>query len=91
MAEAAQAERREDHDYKWVEARDRYLQPYLQKFPQGQFANQVQGYLDEIVMAKTEKVIENNARFGRENLPEPERLYVGARRYEIVRTGSFSG
>ncbi|MBI5757558.1 MAG: serine/threonine protein kinase [Planctomycetales bacterium] len=83
MAEAAQAERREDRDYKWVEARDRYLQPYLQRFPQGQFANQAQGYLDEIEMAKTEKVIENNARFGRENLPEPERLYVGARRYEI--------
>lgn len=83
MAEAAQAERREDRDYKWVEARDRYLQPYLQRFPQGQFVNQAQGYLDEIEMAKTEKVIENNARFGRENLPEPERLYVGSHRYEM--------
>ncbi|MBI3467129.1 MAG: serine/threonine protein kinase [Planctomycetes bacterium] len=71
-----------DDPVKWNEARDAYLLPLLEKFPQGQFAAKVQDYLDRIEMAEAERRFQVNTRLGKEPRTEAERLFAEAWRYE---------
>lgn len=66
----------------WDIARDRYLQPMLEKYPQGEHAGEAQEFLDKIEMRRAEERLRFNAKLGRDPTTEGERLYADARRYE---------
>ena len=66
----------------WYDARDRYLEPYLERFPDGPHAAEVREYLDRIEMRVAERRFRANLRLGREPRSEAERLFGRAWRYE---------
>jgi hypothetical protein len=65
--------------YKMREAREKYLQPLLKRFPQGEHASQAQEYLDQVEM----QMIEDQAR-NRKGKPktEGEKFYLQAERFQ---------
>lgn len=64
------------------EARDRYLLPLLERFPDGESAKWAEEWLMEIEMLNAEQTIQSNRRFGREPSSEGERKYDEASRFE---------
>jgi len=62
-------------------ARD--LTKLQERFPEGQHAAAVQEYVEKIEMHKTEEILKNKNRFGKEPSSEGERLYGQARQYEL--------
>jgi serine/threonine protein kinase len=66
----------------WHEARRRYLEPLLQRFPESESAGRAQEFLDQIDIADAEARIKLNSRLGREPASEGERLYTEAWKYE---------
>ena len=66
----------------WMDAREKYLEPYLERFPNGRHARQVRDYVDLIEMDTVERQVRNRARLNREPESEAERLYVEAWRLE---------
>jgi hypothetical protein len=66
----------------WTYARTHYLQPLLDRFPDGAHAAAAQAHLDAIDMAQAERRMLTNIRFARDPVSEGERLYAEARRYE---------
>ncbi len=66
----------------WKDAQKRYLEPYLERFPEGEHIAEVNGYIDRIVMRSTERRFQANRRFGRQPESEAERLYAQAWDYE---------
>ena len=66
----------------WQQARDLYLEPMLERFPDGQFAGQAKEYLDRIDMKQAEVRMENNLRLGRTPRQEGERRYAEALGHE---------
>ena len=71
-----------DDPVQWQEAKDRYLAPLLERFPEGEHADQARTYLEEIEMHRAERRAFTNARLGREPESEAERLFVEAWRFE---------
>ncbi len=65
-----------------VDARDRYLLPLLERFPEGEHRQWAQDQIDQIDMMTAERRMERNARFNRDPSSEGERKYLEARRYE---------
>lgn len=70
-----------DDQVKWKQARDSYLQPLLERFPESEHAPQAQAWIDQIEMAGAEKRLAAHEKFGKYDT-EGERLYADARRYE---------
>lgn len=66
----------------WLTARDRYLQPLVERFPNGKQADKARDYLDQIEMHLAEKRARNNARLGKDPGSEAERLFMEADRYD---------
>jgi len=66
----------------WWDARRKYLEPLLKRFPDGKHAAQAHEFIDKIEMHKAEQQIEFNESRGREPKTEAERLYRDAREYE---------
>ncbi len=77
---SAEALMRTNDVYKMREAREKYLQPLLKRFPKGQHATQAQEYLDVVEM----QMIEDQAR-NRKGKPktEGEKFYLQAERFQI--------
>jgi hypothetical protein len=71
-----------DNDVRWNDARDKYLQPMLEKFPNGEHAAWAQEQLDRIEMHNAEERMRRNMRIGREPSSEGERKYAEALRFE---------
>jgi len=71
-----------DDPVKWNDARERYLLPLLERFPNGEYAPKAQEYLDRIDMSEAERRFQVNTRLGKEPRTEAERLYAEAWRYE---------
>jgi serine/threonine-protein kinase len=71
-----------ENESDWRTAMEQYVQPMRERFPEGKYAAELQEFVDKVEMAKAEKVIATNARFGRDPGSEGERLYVQARNYE---------
>lgn len=66
----------------WNDARDRYLYPMLERFPNGQYADWAQEQLDIVEMRNAEERMKRNLRIGREPASEGERKYAEAVRFE---------
>jgi hypothetical protein len=66
----------------WQEARIRYFEPLLAKFPDGEYAPRVREHLDTMEMEQAEARLMMNTRLGREPTSEGERLFADAWRYE---------
>jgi eukaryotic-like serine/threonine-protein kinase len=64
------------------DARDKYLLPLLERFPDGKHAEWAKEKLEEIAMMNAERKLERDARFGRDPDTEGERRFLEARRYE---------
>ncbi len=71
-----------DDPIAWKDAQKRYLEPYVQRFPEGNHIEQVTDYLDQIEMRHTERRFQANRRLGRVPRSEAERLYAQAWAYE---------
>lgn len=82
MRSRAEALLRTDNDVRWNDARDKYLQPMLDQFPDGQHASWAQEQLDKIEMHNAEERMRRNMRIGREPSSEGERKYAEALRFE---------
>lgn len=65
----------------WVHA-EKNLHLLLQRYPNGEHADQARLWLEQIGMHRAERRIETNIRFGREPTNEAERLYLEAQQYE---------
>jgi serine/threonine protein kinase len=66
----------------WQTAREKYLEPLQRRFPDGQYAEQVQQYIDKIEMQETEAKFRVSRKLGRDPKSEAERLYAAALRFE---------
>lgn len=64
------------------EARDRYLIPLIERFPDSESATWAEERLIEIEMVNAEQKMQSNRRFGREPSSEGERKFVEANRFE---------
>jgi hypothetical protein len=64
------------------DARDKYLLPMLDRFPEGEHANWAREQLDLIEMRNAEDRMRRNLRVGREPASEGERKYSEALRFE---------
>jgi len=71
-----------DDPVDWDRAVTRYLRKMKDRFPQGQYADQMQQWFDKIEMHKAEERLKNKLRLGLDLETEGERLYALARRYE---------
>src|SRR4029453_9259660 len=60
--------------FEWQTARQKYLDPYQRRFPNGAHAEQVQEWIDWIEMDSTEKRFRTNINSGRDPSSEAERL-----------------
>jgi hypothetical protein len=71
-----------NEEMQWERARQYYLEPLLEKFPNGTHADEARAYIDQIDMASAEKRLKLNQRFRREPSSEGEQLYAEAINYE---------
>lgn len=69
-------------ELQWERAHSRYLQPLLEKFPQGVHADEARAFVDQIEMARAEKRLKLNQRFRRNPSTEGEQLYSEALNFE---------
>jgi len=69
-----------DDPIQWTSARDRYLQPLIDKYPEGRHATQARDYLDFIAAEAEGRRVENTR--NKEPRTEAERLYREAREFE---------
>ncbi|MGE0758267.1 MAG: serine/threonine-protein kinase [Pirellulaceae bacterium] len=67
-----------DDEYAWEQARDRYLLPLLERFPEGEHRDAAEAYLDQIAMGNAESGLRRRTRLGLEPKSEAERLYAEA-------------
>jgi len=66
----------------WDTARGKYLEPLLERSPDGVYATRVRDFIDKIEMNRAETRALRRARDGREPKSEAERLFIEAWRYE---------
>lgn len=71
-----------DDPVKWQEANDLYLKSLLERFPNGQHADEARDLIDKLEMHRTERGIETRLRLGQDPKHEAERLYLQARELE---------
>jgi eukaryotic-like serine/threonine-protein kinase len=69
-------------EMQWERARDYYLEPLLEKFPEGEHVVEARTFIDQIDMARAEKRLKLNQRFRREPSSEGEQLYAEALNFE---------
>ena len=72
----------------WLEARERYLEPLLARFPEGKHAPQARHYLEQIEMKSAQARVELNLRLGRRGRTEGERRYGEA--WELEQDGELA-
>ena len=69
-------------ELEWKRAREKFLEPMLVRFPQGEHATWAKDQIDRIEMAQAEKRLKLHAKHGSKYDGEGERLYADAARYE---------
>ncbi|HUE74436.1 MAG TPA: serine/threonine-protein kinase [Pirellulaceae bacterium] len=67
---------------RWQQAREHYLEPLLERFPNGKHAERAQEHIDTMDMSLAEKRLANRLRLGRELSGEGQRLYAEAKKFE---------
>ena len=70
-----------DDQIKWKQARENYLEPLLERFPDSAHAPQARAWIDQIDMAGAERRLTMHEKMGNYDT-EAERLYADARRFE---------
>lgn len=68
-------------EVKWKEAREKYLDKLLTRYPHGEYESRAKEFIDKIEMAQAEKRLKLHAKRGGAD-SEAERLYADAKRYE---------
>ncbi len=71
-----------DDPTRWEQAREYYLQPLLERFPDGKHAARARDHIDTMEMNLAEKRLANRLRLGRELSGEGQRLYAEAQKFE---------
>ena len=71
-----------DDPVQWQEANDRYLKSLLERFPNGQRADEARELIDKLEMYRTERGIETRLKLGQDPKHEAERLFLQARELE---------
>ena len=71
-----------NEDLDWKQARDKYLDPLLERYPHGEYAARAREYIDRIDMAQAEKRLKLHAKRGVKPESEGERLFGDALHYE---------
>ena len=71
-----------DDPIQWQEANDRYLKSLLERFPNGQHADESRELIDKLEMYRTERGIETRLKLGQDPKHEAERLFLQARELE---------
>lgn len=71
-----------DDPVQWQEASDRYLKSLLERFPNGQHADEARTLIDKLEMHRTERGIETRLKLGQDPKHEAERLFLQARELE---------
>ena len=66
----------------WERARDRYIEPLLEKYPNGVHADEAHAYIDQIDMVNAERRLKLNKKFHRDPATEGEQLYSEALNFE---------
>lgn len=66
----------------WITARDDYLKPMLERFPDGKHAKEAKVWLDQIEMNSAERQAKVKLRLKKEPESAAERLFMDALRYE---------
>jgi serine/threonine protein kinase len=82
MRSRAEALLQSENGISWNDARDKYLLPMLDRFPQGQYAPWAKEQVDKIEMHNAEERMRRNLRIGRQPSSEGERKYAEALRFE---------
>jgi len=82
LFEKAEALMSSDDPNQWNEARDRYLAPLLERFPNGQYAAGAREHIEKIETERAKRRAMATARLGREPSSEAERLFLDAWRFE---------
>ncbi len=72
-----------EDESKWITARDSYLNPLLNRFPDGDAARKARDHLDKLEMAQAERRAGIKAKSLDEADNEAQRLYIEASRYEV--------
>ena len=67
---------------RWQDAKDRYLDPLLERSPNGQYADRAREHLDTLAMYQAELRLKGRLKLGRELTIEAQRLYAEARKFE---------
>lgn len=68
--------------YKWKDAQRMYLQPLLERFPDGHYAQQAREFIEKIEVHDVEQRAKKTLRLGGEPKSEAERLFLEAYRFE---------
>jgi hypothetical protein len=71
----------------WQEAREKYLEPLLKRFPDGQYAVQARQYIEQIDLKNAQARVDLNLRLGRRGKTEGEHLY--GRAWELEQDGDL--
>lgn len=66
----------------WRDAVKLYLQPMLDRYPDGEYAAQARGFIDKVEVSRLKRRLINSAKLNIEPESEPERLFMEAWRYE---------
>ncbi len=82
LIEGARALMQSEDTSQWLEARREYLEPLLERYPDGEFADEAREYLERIELHLLDKRVETALRLGRDPKSEAERLYREARELE---------
>ncbi len=79
---AAQELMQSEEPYQWDDARRKYLEPLLERFPDGTHAEQAQQYIAQIEMHRAEQRTRLKLRLGQPAENEAQRLFIEALRFE---------
>lgn len=66
----------------WQQAREYYLEPLLERFPNGKYADRAREHIDTIDMELAERRLKSRLRLGRELTSEAQRLLAEASKFE---------
>ena len=66
----------------WRDAVKLYLQPMLDRYPEGKHADQARSFIDKVEVSRLKRRLINSAKLNIEPESEPERLFMEAWRYE---------
>ena len=71
-----------DDVVQWSDAVRLYLQPMIDRFPDGQHAEQARQFIDQVQVSRLKRRLVNSARVNLDPKSEPERLFMEAWRFE---------